>query len=75
MISVAPATVFIVYVISFCALVLGFWLYPIVQEWGRATEKRAKAFYCAKCGHVCIDRGDGRAVSCLQCGHLNPIIN
>ncbi len=69
---VVPASwIFMGYVALFGALTLALWLYPKFQS--RVLRLDLRAFYCARCGHVCVDRGDGAPVRCLQCGHLNQL--
>ena len=72
MILLSPTWIFIGYVCAFSALALALWLYPKLAS-AKTGKRELRAFYCARCGHVCVDRGEGAEVSCLQCGHLNQL--
>ena len=74
MIPVSATTIFLGYALGFSALGLVLWLYPKWQLRARVAQRSLRAFYCSKCGHVCIDRDTSEPVQCLQCGHLNTVI-
>lgn len=74
MIPVSLSGLFVIYVLSFLAMILTLWIvYEFRGKAGQVEPLEQRIFRCSICAHVYLDDRDEAFSRCPRCGSLNDL--
>lgn len=74
MIPVSLSGLFVIYVLSFLAMILTLWVgYEFRRKAGQVEPLEQRIFRCSICTHVYLDDRDEAFSRCPRCGSLNDV--
>jgi phage FluMu protein Com len=73
-ITVSLSGLFVIYLLSFLAMILALWIvYEFRRKAGQVEPSEQRIYRCTICTHVYLDDRDEAFSRCPRCGSLNDV--